>query len=79
MYLVVFASRKAKQKNLPLLFQNEEHVCKMRSFSGGPFPSSVYLQPVDRQNVILVIKWTRPPRPFLHIASDQKLDSGTPL
>ena len=79
MYLVVFASRKAKQKNLPLLFQNEEHVCKMRSFNGRPLPPSVYLQPVDRQNVIHVIKWTRPPPPFLHIASDQKLDSGTPL
>ena len=77
MYLVVFASRKAK--NLQLLFQNKEHVRKMCSFNGGPLLPSVYLQPVDRQNVILVIKWTRPPRPFLHIASNQKLDSGTPL
>ena len=52
MYLVVFASRKAK--NLPLLFQNEEHVCEMHSFNGGPLPPSVYLQPVDRQNIIRV-------------------------
>ena len=79
MYLVVFASRKAK--NLPLLFQNEGHVREMRSFNRGPLPPSVYLhvQPVDRQNIISVIKWTRPPPPFLHTASNQKLDGGKAL
>ena len=76
MYLVVFDSRKAK--NLLLLFQNEERA-RNAFFQWGPLPPSVYLQPVNRQNVIHVIKWTRPPPPFLHIASDQKLDSGKAL
>ena len=44
-------------KNFPLLIQNEECVCKMHSLDGGPLPPSVYL---GRQNIIHVIKWTRP-------------------
>ena len=57
-------------KNVPLLAQNEEHVHKMRSFNQGPLPPSVYLVDTD---VIHVINGTRP---FLHTASDQKLDGG---
>ena len=49
--------REAK-KNIPLLVQNEERVCKkLHSFNQGPTPLSVYL---GRQNVIHMIKWTRP-------------------
>ena len=41
-----------------------------RSFDGGPLPSSV------DTDVIHVINDTRPSPPFLHTASNQKLDSG---
>ena len=66
-------SNSHKVKSVPLLFQNEEHMCEMLSFSRGHLLPSVYL---GRQNVIHMIKWTRPPPPFLHAAGDQKLDSG---
>ena len=61
-YLVVSApstgaSNVLEAKNIPLLFQNEEHMCEVRSFDQGPLPPSVYL---GRQNIIHVIKWTKP-------------------
>ena len=57
-------------ENVLLLVQNEEHVRKCVILIGTP-------PPLPRQNIIHVIKWTRPsPPPFLHTASNQKLDGG---
>ena len=43
-YLVVSApstgaSNVLEAKNIPLLFQNEEHMCEVRSFDQGPLPT----------------------------------------
>ena len=55
----------AKQKNVPLLVQNGEYMCKMCSFDGTPPPLLVSTK-VDTAFSPL----------FLHTASDQKLDGG---
>ena len=44
------------------------------SFNGGPLPPSVYLG-IDA-DIIYMIKLTKPSSPFLHTASDPKLDGG---
>ena len=68
------SSNVCEVENIPLLFQNEECMCEMCSFNrGGPLPSSVYL---GRHNVIHLKKSPRPSPPFLHTASDEKLDGG---
>ena len=51
-----------KAKNVPLLVQNGEHVCKMHSFERGPPPRHSNGPGL--------------PPPFLHTASNQKLDGG---
>ena len=62
-------------KNIPLLFQNEECVCEMRSFDqGGPLPPSVYLGRHWRHSHEKMDQAF--PLCFLHTASDQKLDGG---
>ena len=57
-------------KSILLLVKNEEHVREMRSVTPPP---SVYL---GRRDVIHMINIPGLPPPFLHTASDQKLDGG---
>ena len=35
--------KRSRSENVPLQVRNEERVCEMRSFDGGPLPPSVYL------------------------------------
>ena len=78
MFLVVSApsagvSNSHEVKTYCSCFKTRNTCAKCFLSIGDTSPPSVYL---GRQNVIHMKKWTRPPPPFLHIASDQKLDSG---
>ena len=59
-------------KNVPLLVQNEEHMCKMCSFDRVPPPLSTYVA----TGIIQVIKWPRLPPPFVFAYSQSERLEG---